>query len=148
MADVLTLEQRRRCMARIRGKDTTPELIVRTMIRTLGYSFQTHVPGLPGTPDIVLRRLRLAIFVHGCFWHRHSCALGQVFPATRARFWRAKLLANKERDARTIRALRRRGWRVLVVSGALKALDSGRGPNPVALFQCDRSRSTARPCSV
>ncbi|PYO42399.1 MAG: very short patch repair endonuclease [Gemmatimonadetes bacterium] len=115
MTDVLTPEQRRRCMARIRGKDTSPEIIVRTMIRALGYSFRTHVPGLPGRPDIVLGRLHRAIFVHGCFWHRHSCTLGQVFPSTRAAFWRAKLVGNKERDARTIRALRRRGWKVLVV---------------------------------
>ncbi|MGH8437166.1 MAG: very short patch repair endonuclease [Pseudomonas sp.] len=115
MTDVLTQEQRSRCMARIRGKDTTPEVVVRRLVQSLGYRFKTHASDLPGRPDIVMRSRHQAIFVHGCFWHRHSCAEGKVMPATRASFWRAKLHSNKERDVRNLRALRRLGYTVLVV---------------------------------
>ncbi len=102
-------------MASIRGKDTAPEVLVRKMVRALGFTFRTHASELPGRPDIVLRSRRKTILVHGCFWHRHSCNLGKVFPETRATFWRDKLLGNKERDARNLRTLRRLGWKVLVV---------------------------------
>ena len=115
VVDVLTPEQRRRCMASIRGKDTAPEVLVRKLVRALGYSFKTHASDLPSTPDIVLRSRRKAILVHGCFWHRHSCKLGRVLPETRAAFWRNKLFANRDRDAKKLRALRHLGWKVLVV---------------------------------
>src|SRR5216684_1322927 len=92
-----------------------PEILVRKLVRALGYSFKTHASDLPSRPDIVLRSRRKAILVHGCFWHRHSCKLGRVLPETRAAFWRAKLLGNKVRDARNLRTLRRLGWRVFVV---------------------------------
>lgn len=115
VADVLTRDQRRRCMANIRGKDTKPEVLVRSLLRSIGVSFKTHAAELPGKPDIVLRSRRQAILVHGCFWHRHSCVWGQVIPGTRADFWVSKLDANRQRDARNLRALKRLGWRVLVV---------------------------------
>ena len=115
VVDVLTPEQRRRCMASIRGKDTAPEVLVGKLVRALGYSFKTHASDLPSKPDIVLRSLRKAILVHGCFWHRHSCKLGRVLPQTRAAFWRTKLLGNKDRDARNLRTLRRLGWKVFVI---------------------------------
>lgn len=102
-------------MANIRGKDTGPELLVRRLLRTLGYRYRTHARELPGKPDIVLRSRRKAIMVHGCFWHRHACARGRVFPSTRPHFWRAKLLGNEKRSKRDIRALRRLGWKVLVI---------------------------------
>ena len=81
MADVMTAEQRSRCMARIGGKDTKPEHAVRLILRTLGVRYRLDVRALPGRPDIVIRRLKMAIFVHGCFWHRHICRWGRPMPA-------------------------------------------------------------------
>ncbi len=113
--DVLTREQRARCMAAIRGRNTTPELAVRRMVHALGFRFRLHAGDLPGKPDIVLRRLHVVIFVHGCFWHRHRCRNGRASPRTRAAFWREKFARNVARDRATRAALRRGGWRVLVV---------------------------------
>src|ERR1700744_5363571 len=90
MADVHTREQRSRNMAAIRGKDTKPEVRVRSVLHALGYRFRLHRKDLPGKPDIVLPKHRIAIFVHGCFWHSHCCRYGAVVPATRAEFWAAK----------------------------------------------------------
>jgi len=115
VTDVLTREQRRRCMASIRGRDTGPEVVVRKLVHALGYPFRTHASDLPGKPDLVLRSRHKAVFVNGCFWHRHSCKVGRLFPETRAAFWRRKLLQNKARDTRNLRALRRLGWAVLVI---------------------------------
>ena len=102
-------------MRAIKGRDTGPELIVRRLLHAMGYRFRLHRRDLPGRPDVVLPRLRLAVFVHGCFWHRHRCRYGQVNPATRADFWRTKFAANVERDRQAARSLRKAGWRVLVV---------------------------------
>lgn len=113
--DVLTPEQRSRNMRAIKGRDTRPELIVRRLVHGLGYRFRLHGSGLPGRPDLVLRRFGLVVFVHGCFWHRHRCRSGLATPATRPAFWKAKFAQNVERDRRTMRALRRDGWRVLVI---------------------------------
>lgn len=115
MTDVLTAEQRHRCMSRIRGKDTAPEKCVRRMIHGMGFRYRLHAAGLPGKPDLVLPRLRKVVFVHGCFWHMHRCRLGRVRPATNAGFWKAKREGNRQRDTRTRRALRRAGWQVLTV---------------------------------
>ncbi|HUU09426.1 MAG TPA: very short patch repair endonuclease [Phycisphaerae bacterium] len=115
MADVLTDEQRRYCMSRIKGKDTKPEMVVRRLVHALGYRFRLHRRDLPGCPDLVLPRHRKVIFVHGCFWHRHRCRYGRPMPATRRQFWKKKFEGNKQRDARNRRALRRLGWDVLVV---------------------------------
>jgi DNA mismatch endonuclease (patch repair protein) len=115
MADVLTTNQRRYCMSRIRGKDTKPELLVRRILHSMGYRYRLHRRDLPGCPDIVFPGRRRVIFVHGCFWHRHRCKYGQVRPATRPEFWERKLAGNKARDARNRRELRRLGWQVLIV---------------------------------
>lgn len=115
MADVLTTDQRRYCMSRIRGKDTKPELVVRRMVHALGYRYRLHRRDLPGCPDLVFPSRRKVVFVHGCFWHRHRCKYGQVNPATRPEFWERKLAGNKVRDARNRRELRRLGWQVLIV---------------------------------
>lgn len=113
--DTLTPEQRSERMARVRGKDTRPEMIVRRLLHGMGYRYRLHVRDLPGTPDIVFPSRGKIIFVHGCFWHRHRCKNGQRLPKSRRAFWRAKLEGNKARDARTRRKLRRLGWDVLVV---------------------------------
>lgn len=115
MPDILTPEQRSRNMRAIKGRDTTPELTVRSLLHAMGYRFRLHRRDLPGSPDIVLPAHRTVVFVHGCFWHRHRCRHGQVCPATRTDFWQAKFAANKKRDQRAVRRLRREGWRVLVV---------------------------------
>ena len=101
-------------MAAVPQRDSKPELIVRRLIHGMGYRYRLHVRDLPGSPDIVLPRLRKIIFVHGCFWHRHRCKRATT-PATRRAFWAEKFEQNKARDRRNNRALRRAGWRVLIV---------------------------------
>jgi DNA mismatch endonuclease, patch repair protein len=115
MVDVHTQEQRSRNMAAIHGKDTKPEIRVRSALHRLGYRFRLHRKDLPGKPDIVLPKYRLAIFVHGCFWHSHSCRYGQVQPATRKDFWAAKRQGTVERDRKKAQALEELGWRVVTL---------------------------------
>ena len=112
--DVVSPEARSRMMSGIRGKNTQPELIVRSLVHRLGLRFRLHGKGLPGRPDLVLSKHRTVIFVHGCFWHRHSCGLAAV-PKTRPEFWAAKFDANVRRDARNKAALKALGWRVIEV---------------------------------
>jgi DNA mismatch endonuclease (patch repair protein) len=113
--DVLTREQRSRCMSRIRAKHTRPELVIRRLVHTLGYRFRLHRRDLPGTPDLVFPRHRKVILVHGCFWHRHWCRLGRPEPKQNAGFWERKLRGNVERDRRNLLELRRQGWKVLTL---------------------------------
>lgn len=115
MTDVLTPEQRRRCMANIKGRNTKPEMVVRRLVRALGYRYALHGKKLPGKPDIVLSRLKKVIFVHGCFWHKHRCKYGRVEPKTHAEFWSEKREANRLRDIRNRRQLVKIGWSLLVV---------------------------------
>jgi len=113
--DRLTAEQRSWNMSRIKGKDTGPERRVRSVLHRLGYRFSLRRRDLPGRPDIVLARHRAAIFVHGCFWHRHKNCRNSVLPKTRQEFWQAKLNENVERDKRNLIALKRLGWKVFTV---------------------------------
>jgi DNA mismatch endonuclease (patch repair protein) len=115
MADTLTVQQRRLCMSRVRAKNTTPEMIVRRTIHRIGYRFRLHQKELPGTPDVVLPRHRAVILVHGCFWHQHPRCPRAGLPASNKEFWANKLEGNRRRDARNLRALKRQGWRVLVL---------------------------------
>lgn len=101
-------------MSGIRGKNTRPEILVRSLLHRRGFRFRIHVRSLPGKPDIVLARFRAVIFVHGCFWHGHPCPLFRL-PATRRDFWEAKIIRNRENDRRSIEALRETGWRVATV---------------------------------
>jgi len=114
MVDVLTPRQRSFNMSRITGKNTSPELTVRRLLRSLGYRYRLHARGLPGCPDIVLSKHKKVIFVHGCFWHMHRCRFGKVVPKTNETFWRKKRLGNVERDKRNRRSLRKT-WTVLTV---------------------------------
>jgi DNA mismatch endonuclease (patch repair protein) len=102
-------------MSRVRGKNTAPELVVRTMAHRLGYRFRLHRRGLPGTPDLVFPRLHKVIFVNGCFWHGHPDCDRARLPKTNIEFWRSKIGATVVRDRRAIEALRDEGWGVLVV---------------------------------
>lgn len=115
MPDVHTKAQRSYNMSRIRGKDTTPELVVRRLVHGMGFRYRLHVRSLPGKPDLVFTVRRKVILVHGCFWHRHDCRLGRPMPATRCDFWRAKFEGNLRRDAEQVRVLRRLGWRVMII---------------------------------
>lgn len=113
--DNLTTEQRRKCMSAIQGKDTKPEMVVRRGAHGLGFRYRLHGADLPGKPDLVFRCLRAAVFVHGCYWHMHSCKRGRSTPVTNVEFWQAKREGTRARDRRTKAALRRMGWHVLVV---------------------------------
>ncbi|OFW16368.1 MAG: very short patch repair endonuclease [Acidobacteria bacterium RIFCSPLOWO2_02_FULL_59_13] len=102
-------------MGRVRSRDTGPELTVRRLVHSLGYRYRLHARDLPGHPDLVFRPRMKVIFIHGCFWHRHhDCELTRM-PKSRQGFWFAKFKANRLRDRRTERALRRAGWQVLTV---------------------------------
>jgi DNA mismatch endonuclease, patch repair protein len=115
MPDRLTPERRSWNMSRIKGRDTEPEKRVRSILHRLGFRFTLRRKGLPGKPDVVLPARRTIVFVHGCFWHQHTGCRNAVLPQTRADFWVAKLTGNTDRDRRNSIALRRLGWRVLVV---------------------------------
>jgi DNA mismatch endonuclease (patch repair protein) len=105
---------RRKNMAAIRSTNTTPEITVRKVLHAGGFRFRLHPRTMPGKPDLVLPRYRAAVFINGCFWHCHECSTFR-WPATRAGFWRTKLLANRDRDTRVAKTLREDGWRVATV---------------------------------
>ena len=102
-------------MASIRSKNTYPELRVRSMAHRLGFRFRLHSQKLPGSPDLVFPSRHKVIFVHGCFWHRHSCPVGRKVPLSNKGYWLSKFIRNKNRDARRIKDLGKLGWDVLVV---------------------------------
>lgn len=114
MVDVLTPEQRRLNMSRIRSKDTKPEMLIRRGLHARGLRYRLNDRALPGRPDLVFPKYHTAVFIHGCFWHAHGCALSKL-PATRQDFWRTKLTANAVRDCKAVDALKAVGWRVLVI---------------------------------
>ena len=115
MTDRLSKEHRSWNMSQIRSRDTTPERIVRSLLHAMGFRFRLHLRKLPGCPDIVLAKWRTAIFVNGCFWHRHHGCKQAYTPKTREVFWLKKLNANIARDARTLAALRKQEWKALVI---------------------------------
>lgn len=115
MVDVVDPATRSRMMAGIRGKDTRPELLIRRALHRAGFRFRVHDRRLPGAPDLILPKYRSAIFVHGCFWHRHDGCRYTTMPATRAQFWEQKFSRNIARDRENRAALNALGWRVLVV---------------------------------
>lgn len=114
MPDRLSADKRSRLMGRVRGKNTKPEMIVRSVVHRMGFRFRLHRKNLPGTPDIVLPKHKKIILVHGCFWHGHDCPRSK-HPASHQEFWDRKLNSNIERDARNHSALEASGWSILVV---------------------------------
>ena len=110
--DIWDKKKRSAVMARIKSKDTKPELIVRRYLYSRGYRYLKNVKGLPGTPDIVLRKYGIVIFIHGCFWHGHS---DSHTPHSNVEFWEAKINRNRSRDERNKLALRQMGWKVMTV---------------------------------
>lgn len=115
MTDLLTAADRSALMSRIRGKNTRPEYIVRSGLHRAGFRFRLHGKGIPGTPDLVLRKYNAIVFIHGCFWHGHARCSRFRLPKTRVAFWREKISANRRRDARNLKSLRDASWRVLVI---------------------------------
>ena len=113
--DTRTKEKRSQIMASVRSKNTRPELLVRRFLRSRGLRYRIHVTTLPGTPDIAMAKYKLVIFIHGCFWHGHKgCNRGRL-PKSKVEYWRAKIDANRDRDAAVFKQLRNIGWRQLVV---------------------------------
>jgi len=146
MADVLTVEQRRLNMSRVRGCDTKPELILRLGLHARGLRFRLHRKDLPGCPDLVFPRFRAVVFVHGCFWHGHDCPMFKL-PVTRAEFWAAKIKGNRARDARAHNGLAAAGWRAMVLwECALRG--PGRRPLEAVLDEIVRWLRTEEPEGV
>ena len=113
--DNLSPKQRSETMRRVRSSGTRPEMAVSRLIRGLGFAASRTRMHLPGKPDFLFVKARKAVFVHGCFWHRHNCPAGQKVPATNRGYWGPKLSANKARDGRTRRALAKLGWSELII---------------------------------
>lgn len=113
-------------MAAVKGRDTNPEKLVRSMLFRQGFRFRLHRRDLPGKPDIVLPRYRTIVFVHGCFWHGHDCRKGRQRPRTRPAFWQSKLDGNMARDRANQAALAALGWKVFTVWTCQTASDAQR----------------------
>jgi DNA mismatch endonuclease (patch repair protein) len=113
--DTLTSKERSAVMARVRGKDTRPELAVRRLVHAMGYRYRLHRRDLPGAPDLVFPARRKVVFVHGCFWHRHPRCPNTRTPKSRLDFWVPKLAENRRRDLRNLRRLSSSQWRALIV---------------------------------
>ncbi len=115
MVDIISEERRSWNMSRIRGKDTKPEIIVRSMLHGMGYRFRLHRKDLPGKPDIVLPKYNTVIFVHGCFWHRHKGCKYAYTPKSRIDFWNSKFDETVARDKRNRKQLEANGWNVKII---------------------------------
>jgi DNA mismatch endonuclease, patch repair protein len=124
MTDIISKEKRSWNMSRIRNKNTKPELIVRSLLHNLGYRFRLHgkiskqiyTKGiLPGKPDIILKKYKTVIFIHGCFWHRHkNCKMSNI-PKSNTDFWKKKLEGNVQRDHKNVKKLKELGWKIIVI---------------------------------
>jgi DNA mismatch endonuclease (patch repair protein) len=115
MVDLLTAERRSWNMSRIRGRNTGPELRLRSLLHCAGFRFRLHAKHLPGRPDVVLPKYRTAIFVHGCFWHRHPGCRNATMPSTRREFWQKKFEGTVGRDIRNQAMLEAAGWTVVII---------------------------------
>jgi DNA mismatch endonuclease (patch repair protein) len=138
MADVFAPDQRSAVMRAVKSRNTTPEIAVRRAAHAMGLRFRLHRGDLPGKPDLVFPARRTALFVHGCFWHGHTCPRGNRMPASNRDYWRAKIGRNVARDRTSIAALKKLGWKPVVIwecqtrdSAALARLIVRRmGPSP------------------
>jgi DNA mismatch endonuclease (patch repair protein) len=137
--DNLSRRRRSEVMARIKGKDTHPEMVVRKLVFSMGRRYRLHVRELPGAPDLVFPRDHKLIFVHGCFWHPHGrCSRGHV-PVSRLEYWKPKLEGNRRRDSRNRRRLRRAGWTLLTIREC-ELSDLSRVKRQLAAFLSSRPR--------
>jgi DNA mismatch endonuclease, patch repair protein len=115
MTDIVNKTTRSRMMAGIKGKNTVPERVLRQAMHKRGFRFRLHAKQLPGHPDLLFPKYKAAVFVHGCFWHRHRNCRYATTPATRTEFWQAKFAANVARDRVSMTALINNGWRVAII---------------------------------
>ncbi len=115
MTDVFSPEKRSSVMRRVKGKDTAPELKVRKLLTRMGLRYRLHRKDLPGNPDVVMPGRKLAVFVHGCFWHGHDCRRGARAPKANADYWTAKIARNRVRDAASTEALAAMGWAPITI---------------------------------
>ena len=113
--DRISKEHRSWNMSRIKSGNTKPEIVVRSLLHKLGYRFRLHRKDLPGKPDIVLPRYNSVVFVHGCFWHRHTGCKNATVPKTKNIFWREKFKGNIERDIKVQEELQSMGWKILII---------------------------------
>ncbi len=113
--DRFSKSERSALMAKVRSKDTAPEMIVRKLAHSLGFRYRLHRKDLPGKPDLVFSGKKKVIFVHGCFWHGHNCPLGANQPKSNIEYWAKKLARNQNRDKKNKRSLEKMGWDVLIV---------------------------------
>lgn len=113
--DTLSPRERSERMSKVRSKNTKPELFVRRLLSSMGYRYRLHLRTVPGSPDIVFSRRKKAIFVHGCYWHRHSNCPNCRLPKSKLEFWKPKLEGNRKRDLKKQRELRNAGWQFLIV---------------------------------
>jgi DNA mismatch endonuclease (patch repair protein) len=140
--DILSPACRSSLMAKIKAKDTQPEMVVRKIVFDLGRRYRLHSRALPGVPDLVLARDRKIIFVHGCFWHQHAHCTVARMPKSRIDYWRPKLEGNRLRDTKNVRRLRRSGWTVLIIREC-QLSDMQRAATRLAEFL--EERKTKRP---
>lgn len=113
MTDLFSKKKRSEIMSKVRGKDTSPELLIRKHLFSLGFRYRLHVSSLPGKPDLVFPKYRCVVFIHGCFWHGHSCK--KTFPQENKKYWKQKINGNIKRDAKNIENLKEIGWRTIVI---------------------------------
>src|SRR5947209_5891081 len=113
--DIYSREKRSELMSKVRTANTSPEIIVRRQLHSLGFRFRLHGKTLPGKPDIILPKYKIIIFVHGCFWHHHRNCPKSKLPTTNKEFWSEKIASNVTRDAKKTAALRKLGWHVFVI---------------------------------
>lgn len=115
MIDKFAPDKRKAIMQSVKGKNSKPEKIIRSLIFNLGFRYRLHDSTLPGKPDLVFKTAKKAIFVHGCYWHRHNCKKGKSIPAVNKDFWEKKFNANRKRDKETQQKLKKMGWITLVI---------------------------------
>lgn len=115
MTDTISREQRSKVMALVRSKDTKPEMAVRKLVHRLGFRYRLHGQKLPGRPDLVFKKRKKVIFVHGCFWHRHENCKHARLPKSNTEFWIEKLNQNKLRDDKNLGTLTQLGWKSLII---------------------------------
>ncbi|MBU0680140.1 MAG: DNA mismatch endonuclease Vsr [Proteobacteria bacterium] len=113
--DKVTPEVRSKIMRKVHSKDTTPEKIVRSLAHRLGYRFRLHQKELPGKPDLTFPRMKKVVFVHGCFWHGHSCKAGQNRPKSNTEYWEKKLTRTQTRDSNNLKDLRGLEWQTIII---------------------------------
>lgn len=115
MTDTLTPEQRSRCMAAVKSKNTRPEELVRKRLFSLGLRYRLHDAKLPGKPDLTLKKYKAVVFINGCFWHGHEGCPNYRFPKSNTEYWREKIDRNRQRDAEVDKLLKKQGWRIFRV---------------------------------